>query len=189
MIHIGIDPGTTGCCCVIEPQMIHFYDTPTNEIRVGKTNRRVYDRRAMISILRTVQDIVNREMGECLVSIEDIHPMPKNGGVGNFSSGFGFGCWLMALDAIGLPYQIVPSQRWKKAMGLKHVMDATDSDKKNADRMLACQLFPQAADRMNLVKHHGRADALLIAAYGKRIGITEVPQISIPSKKVEATLF
>jgi len=184
---VGIDPGTTGCVCVLE-QAIHFFDTPTNQVKVGKTLRNVYDRREMLSILRTVQDIVAREGGDCLVTIEDIHPMPKNGGVGNFSSGFGFGCWLMAMDAMNLPYQIVPSQRWKKAMGLKHAAETSDKDKKNADRILACQLFPQAADRMNLVKHHGRSDALLIAAYGSRIGVVEVPS-PIHMKEVVATLF
>jgi len=188
MVHVGIDPGTTGCCCVLDSQMIHFFDTPTVQIKVGKTLRNVYDRRGMLSILRSVQDIVAREGGECLVTIEDIHPMPKNGGVGNFSSGFGFACWLMALDAIGLPYQIVPSQRWKKAMGLKHAADTNDKDKKNADRILACQLFPQAADRMSRCKDHGRADSLLILAYGKRVGVAEVPPPT-RSKEVEATLF
>lgn len=162
--HVGIDPGITGCLCLISAGgSVSFWDTPTNQIKVGKKTRAVYDVPAMIAILR---DNLHK-FGEVLVTIEELHAMPTNGGCGNFSSGYGYGLWIGLLAATGLPYQTVQPTRWKKLLGMKKV-EGKDAAKKAADRMFACQLFPSASGRMNLVKHHGRADSLLIAEYGRR---------------------
>ena len=50
------------------------------------------------------------------------------------------------------------SQRWKKYFGLVK----TD---KEASRQKALELFPAAARFLSLKKHHGRAEAILIAHY------------------------
>jgi crossover junction endodeoxyribonuclease RuvC len=39
---------------------------------------------------------------------------------------------------------------------------------KDAARMRACQLFPSAANMLERKKDDGRAEALLIAEYGRR---------------------
>jgi crossover junction endodeoxyribonuclease RuvC len=39
---------------------------------------------------------------------------------------------------------------------------------KDAARARACELLPRLADRWPLVKHHGRAEAALLALYGIR---------------------
>lgn len=36
---------------------------------------------------------------------------------------------------------------------------------KDGSRLVAMRLFPEASDRLHLKKHHGRADALLIAEF------------------------
>jgi crossover junction endodeoxyribonuclease RuvC len=46
---------------------------------------------------------------------------------------------------------------WKRHAGLI-------GKEKDASRELAARLYPQAT--LNLKKHHGRADALLLARYG-----------------------
>jgi hypothetical protein len=164
MFFIGIDPGTTGAVALLSPNGdVRFYDTPTTQVRVGKKNRAVYDVVAMRRILRDF------ELLDPTVTIEEVHAMPKNGGCGNFSSGYGFGLWVGLLTAFGYPFTTVQPLRWKKILGIKHAAGSSDADKKNSDRMLACRLFPKAADQMNLVKHHGRADALLIGEYGRRM--------------------
>jgi hypothetical protein len=162
---VGIDPGTTGCLALLSVDgTVHFWDTPVNQIKVGKKTRSVYDVPAMISILK------NPLLDGAIVTIEELHAMPKNGGMGNFSSGFGYGLWMMGLASLGFSHQTVQPAKWKKTLGLKKTDgDITDAAKKAGDRMFACQLFPGAVDRMNLVKHHGRADSLLIAEYGRRL--------------------
>jgi hypothetical protein len=59
----------------------------------------------------------------------------------------------------GVPTFEVDPSAWKKTMRL-----STD---KNASRALASQYFPDSADQWARVKDDGRAEAALIALYGK----------------------
>jgi crossover junction endodeoxyribonuclease RuvC len=77
-----------------------------------------------------------------------------------FTVGVGFGLWLGIRAALQLPHTRVRPHVWKKALGLS-------KDKEQA-RLRAQQLYP-AAD-LRLRKHHGRAEALLLAVYGERFG-------------------
>ncbi len=188
-VSIGIDPGTTGCVCQISAGgSINFWDTPCDKVKVGKKVRAVYDIAKMASILREAA-----RLGAPLVTIEEIHAMPKNGGCGNFSSGYGYGVWLALLTSLGIPFQTVQPAAWKKALGLKKPAGEkiTDSAKKAADKQFACRLFPSAASQMALVKHHGRADSLLIAEYGRRSfsnGVMESAAIYAPAVITDCAL-
>jgi hypothetical protein len=59
----------------------------------------------------------------------------------------------------GVPTFEVDPSAWKKTMRL-----STD---KNASRALASQYFPDCSDQWKRVKDDGRAEAALIALYGK----------------------
>jgi crossover junction endodeoxyribonuclease RuvC len=97
-----------------------------------------------------------------LASIEQVHAMPGEGAVGAFSFGTGYGIWLGLLAALQVPHQFVTPQAWKK------LMLAGGAKEKDAARLKAMQLYPCVADRLTLKKHHGRADALLIAEWARR---------------------
>ncbi len=75
-----------------------------------------------------------------------------------FTIGVGFGAWLGLLGALEIPYTRVRPARWKHALGLR-------GKDKEAARLRAQQLFPSAD--LQLKKHHGRAEALLLASYGR----------------------
>lgn len=160
MIYIGIDPGLDGAvawfCGDGDDTAPRFDDTPV--LRVGK--RREVDVHRAASLLRA--------HGPCVsVAIESVHAMPgggerRMGATSAFSFGKGFGAWLGILAALRLTYTLVPPQRWKKAL-----MDGMPKEK-DASRQRAMQLFPEAAGDLKLKKHHGRADALLIAEYLRR---------------------
>lgn len=68
------------------------------------------------------------------------------------------------LVALGVAYEIVQPQVWKRAMMPGEARD------KDAARLKAIQLFPAAAEELKLKKHHNRAEALLLAEYGRRRG-------------------
>ena len=68
----------------------------------------------------------------------------------------------MALVCLTIPYTLVTPQRWKKEL-----MDGMPKDK-DSSRVVAIRLFPTFATELKLKKHHGRADALLIAEYLRR---------------------
>jgi len=65
------------------------------------------------------------------------------------------------LAGFGIPYENVAPRRWKRAM----VRDVEGTDQKARSVLAASRLWP-ALD-LSLKKHHNRAEAALIAEYGR----------------------
>jgi len=81
-----------------------------------------------------------------------------------FVQGYNFGLWRGVLASAGLEVRIVKPQAWKWALGLAHRGAKGDKD---ASRAMAESMFPELAPgTLRRKKDHGRAEALLIAAYG-----------------------
>jgi hypothetical protein len=157
MIFIGIDPGLGGAVGVLHDQAAaEIFDTPTLTV-VGEKTKRKYNVSAMASILEPFQT------EQVLVVLENVHSMPKQGVASSFSFGEGLGLWKGIIAAYNLPMEMPSPQRWKK------VIMADQGKDKDASRFKAIQLFPSLADQLNLVKHDGRAEALLMAEYGRRL--------------------
>ncbi len=90
--------------------------------------------------------------------LEESQPMPGQGVKSMFTIGLGFGAWLALLAALEIPYERVRPTVWKRALKLP-------GKDKEAARLKAQQLFPSAD--LQLKKHHGRAEALLLADFGR----------------------
>lgn len=102
------------------------------------------------------------ERDEVHAFIEKVGAMPGQGVTSMFSFGYGFGVWMGILAALKIPHTLVTPQAWKKEMFAGYDKD-TDS------RVIARRLFPvQTEESLSRKKDHGRADALLIAEYGRR---------------------
>ncbi|MCH8066535.1 MAG: hypothetical protein IIC90_12040 [Chloroflexi bacterium] len=158
MIIIGIDPGLTGAVARIGHVDVvgsgpgsEVWDTPT--AKDGK--RTVFLPREM---RRLLLDAIAGQA--CSVFIERVHSMPKQGVSSSFNFGMGYGIWIGLIHGLGYSIEHVTPNAWKKEMM------AGMSKEKDASRVRAQELFPDAD--LHLVKHHGRADALLIAEYGRR---------------------
>ena len=78
-----------------------------------------------------------------------------------FVQGYNFGLWKGVLAAAGLRVEVVKPQAWKHALGL-----ARSGSSKDDSRDMAAAMFPEVGDNLGRKKDHGRAEALLIAAYG-----------------------
>jgi crossover junction endodeoxyribonuclease RuvC len=163
MIYIGIDPGLNGAVGVVdlgagncEPKLF-VYDTPTVLVEGGKT-RRKYLTSAMALLIESYK---NRS--DVLAILENVHSMPSQGVSSSFCFGEGKGMWEGILAAYNVPTELVSPQRWKK-----EIM-ADQGKEKSAARFKAMALFPNLADHLKLVKHDGRAEALLLAEYGRRL--------------------
>ena len=153
---IGIDPGITGAVAIIhEFGAIEVHDTPVVEVLKGKKMRHEYSGMQMAKILGpfAARDGV-------IAVLENVWALPEEGAVGAFSFGRGVGLWEGILSAFRIRYEKVTPQRWKKEM-----MDGMGKAK-DASRLQAQRLFPKA--ELDLKKHHGRADALLMAEFCKR---------------------
>ena len=158
MIYIGIDPGLSGALAEIFGEgNAAVHDTPTMVVS-GVKEKRVYNTAAMAALLSP-----DRGNPEVLVVLESVHSMPKQGVASSFSFGQGLGMWQGIIAALGLPLEMPSPQRWKKEMLADQGKD------KDASRFKAIQLFPSLADQLKLVKHDGRAEALLMAEYGRRL--------------------
>jgi|SRR5882672_4568932 len=156
---IGIDPGLTGALAVLGPSgsIELLVDLPV--IRIRKLAW--IDGRALRDIL------ITRPPGSpTRAYVELVHAMPKTGSAGGFSQGCTLGSILATLQTMSLPIELIAPATWKRALGLITTgTKLTDTQRKRASLDKARLTFPLA--ELGLAKHHGRAEALLIALYAR----------------------
>lgn len=154
MLIYGIDPGYTGAITLYWPTTgdIEVHDMPTMPNVKGKT---VLNMHSILEILRPEDD--KARVG----FIEQVAAMRGQGVTSMFRFGEQFGALQMALAAHETPMYLVTPQKWKKHFGLTR--------DKGVSRGLAMQRFPKYADQFKRVKDDGRAEATLIALYGKEM--------------------
>jgi len=151
-MHIGIDPGLYGALAVLAADgvLVALHDTAVLTIGPSRGSREEYDVPGMAALLQPYAG------SQAHVILEESQPMPGQGVRSMCTTGYGYGIWIGVLAALQLPYTTVRPAVWKQALGL-------GKDKEQA-RLRAMQLFPSAD--LRLKKHHGRAEALLLARYG-----------------------
>ena len=165
MIVIGIDPGLTGAVAAINTAtgacVVH--DLPTVVLEGnGLVKRRIQGR----DLARLLLQLVPAD-GGARVFLEQVGAM---GGQDNAvqtqaslaGTFMGIRC---VLDIRGWPVELVQPQRWKGTYGLKRKPEEKESAYKGRHLQIARALYPAAP--LSLAKHHNRAEALLIAHYGK----------------------
>ena len=146
MVYLGIDPGITGAWAAL--------DTHGDYVACG--DMPVEDGRVVASALRSsLLDAISPIDGACIV-IEKVHAMPGQGVTSMFNFGHTVGVIHAVAEMLPYPVSFVTPQSWKKFHGLIGT--------KKADSLAKARLlWPDAL--LKLAKHHGRADALLLAAY------------------------
>lgn len=145
MIWIGIDPGAKGAMAILGgqngPEIIPF------------------DTKEYMARLWTLK----AEYKDCICCIEAVQPIRGNGIIALFRLGQSYGWLLGILDAIGVPYQPITPQKWKKEFGLT-------SDK--AKSIEVCRrLYPDVnlkRTERSKKDDDNMAEALLMATYAKR---------------------
>lgn len=164
MVYVGIDPGLDGAIAAITNEDLVIIDTPT--VKVGK--KRQMDAKAAAAILKSMRVpngdedwTLPEKKPQIICALEKVHSMPKQGVASTFTFGEGYGVWKGILAAFSIPHELVTPQAWKK------MMLAGGSKEKGASILRVQQLFPGAD--VYLKKHDGRADALLMAEYIRRI--------------------
>lgn len=147
--YVGIDPGNEGALAFYRPatNQLVIHDTPTHQIRVAGRVRNRLDVHRLALIL--LHDGIRR------VLIEEVHALPKQGISSTFTFGFGAGALQGAVAAMQLPMELVTPQHWKRCLGL--------SGGKDESRRMASRELPAHTALWPLKKHHGRAEAALLA--------------------------
>ena len=93
------------------------------------------------------------------IYIEKQQAMPKQGVSSTFKLGYAFGQIVTSVALFRSPYTLVTPVTWKRSMNLPKDKDAA--------RRMAQQWFPNIASELKRKKDEHRAEALLIALYGR----------------------
>lgn len=101
-----------------------------------------------------------REHENDIFYVEKLQSTPKASKVVCFKMGLNYGIVRGALAAAGVRFVEVSPASWKKAMKVR-------ADKEHA-RSEAIRIFPDLYEDLKRKKDHNRAEALLIAEYGRR---------------------
>ena len=156
MNYIGIDPGLLGAiACIAESGFVstEFLPIMSNVKAAEKGRKRTHLNAAALASLL---DDINPNTYH--VYLEYTQAGMK-GALANYSLGHSSGIIMGVLSALGFSYEMVRPQEWKKEFGLLKMQ-------KDASRTMAQQLFPSV--NLALKKDEGRAEALLIAEWGRR---------------------
>jgi hypothetical protein len=141
---LGIDPGVTGGIASIRGDFISVHDIP---VAGGEIN------------IDLLVKIIREEEPDVAI-IERASSMPKQGVASTFKFGIAYGTLRAVVSALEIPHHLVTPATWKK-----HFRLSADKEK---SRALAIRLWP-GCGLFNLKKHHGRAEAALIARYGAEV--------------------
>jgi crossover junction endodeoxyribonuclease RuvC len=152
MIYIGIDPGKKGGFAMIvdDPQGEYVKAFPWDDAVFIKEMRRIGTR-------------LTNTQGCVMASVEQVNAMPGQGVTSMFTFGKSYGFILGVLEGLNIPFQTVRPREWKSMFGL-------NSDKQRSIEVCH-RLFPDVdlkrTERCR-TDSDGKAEALLIALWGKR---------------------
>ncbi|KAA8550043.1 hypothetical protein F0562_001727 [Nyssa sinensis] len=156
---IGIDPDLSGALALLKTDDLgcsaQVFDSPHLKVLVGRRIRRRLDAKSIVQLLQSFDAPIGTT-----AYVEQSIPYPQDGKQGWWSGGFGYGLWIGILVASGFSVVPVPSFVWKNEFKLSR-------SSKDDSREVASTLFPSMSSLLRRKKDHGRAEALLIAAYGK----------------------
>lgn len=147
-IYIGLDPGKKGAMAIMG------YSNTTGERYMMKIIP--FDPQEYIKTLK--------QFNGATVCIEQVHSLPREGVKSVWSFGQTYGWLLGVLDAVGLSYQTVPPNLWKKDFSLLR------TEKKQSIEVCK-RLFPGVELRRTdkcRTDDDNMADAALICEYARR---------------------
>jgi hypothetical protein len=185
MIFIGVDPGRTGAIAAIDENktilMLEDWPDLSTKKVIKKRNSEKKKTKTIHNIPGEIKEVCciwekfvfNYGKVEALIAIERQHAHSHRGNkeekttVGMTSTVVlmqTYTAWLTLFCCHGHIHLLPTSYNWQKEiLGKKH---REKMDTKAESLKVARQLFPSA--QLNLKKHHGRADALLITEWLRR---------------------
>lgn len=157
---LGIDPGMTGGIALLDTSSlaaVEVHDMPTVHKAV--------DPAALAALIR--------ELRPDLAVVEEVGPQPRDGVIQAFSFGQSYATARVACLLLDVPVHLVRPQAWKAYFRLRGGPEG-----KEMGRGLALRRFPASAKSFGLKKHHNRAEAALLALYGREKLLAPTPSPS-----------
>jgi crossover junction endodeoxyribonuclease RuvC len=155
MLVIGLDPGTHGAIAVLDGNAVSLLaDLPVHVIAAkSRGDRAELDVHALHGLIAELGPIEH-------AFVEKVAARPGNGSVSMFRFGQACGAIYATLAVMGIPLTYVLPRVWQAHHGIGPTPDAA--------RQRAVQLYPEIAPQLARKANGHRADALLIAAYGRQ---------------------
>ena len=156
----GIDPGMTGCACLLTSDKIIFHDF---NIEVGSDNgitKENYQAKCEDKAAAVIDQWHHGFNVKFL--IEKQFDVRKKGFNVSGKLLINYGFWRGVLSSFNCNWQGKTAQQWQKVMPGKK---QKGEDTKDRVLFYARQFYPAAGGCLALKKNHNRADALLMAHY------------------------
>lgn len=152
---IGLDPGLYGAIALLntDGSFVQVWDMPI--MPNGKGEAKIKNQVNPAALQQILSDASSA--GTAVAYLEAVTSMPRDAQSIAFSLGDSFGSVRAVLACMGIPVTLVLPRLWKKHFSLLKL-------EKDFARTKAQNLYPSAP--LELKKHCGRADAILIARYG-----------------------
>lgn len=154
MIVAAIDPGKSGALAILYPDdFVEVFDVPM-----------AGNKPAWTEWGQTWGNAIGLAAPD-LFLIEDVHSMPKQGVTSSFTFGetLGFVHGVALRSAPAARFEWPSPSLWMRKMGMPRA-----GDNGSASREEARRLMPALIPSLVRVKDHGRAEAALIAYYGRK---------------------
>lgn len=149
---VGVDPGAYGALAyLVDGRLVDIEDMPSFKVRRGKTDKAEVNGYVLADILR--------RWAPDVVWIEQVGGLPGQSASAAFNFGRAAGAVEYAAKALGYKVEFVPPNTWKRALRVK--------DGKDDSRAKATAMFSNAAHLFARKKDNDRAEAALIAEYGR----------------------
>lgn len=148
---LGIDPDAFGALALVDREtgaLVELFDMPSLELKPA----RLVDVAQVAAIL----DEWSTRIGDAY--IERAWARPTDPPSFAFRVGHNYGALCGVVRAHFIRLHLPSPQAWKKAMGV--------TSEKDSSRAEASIRYPKDCVRWRFKKNHGRAEAVLIAAYG-----------------------
>jgi crossover junction endodeoxyribonuclease RuvC len=169
LIIVGIDPGVKGCIALLDVNSgtAQFFAMPVIRYKSqeGK-NSTVVDEDGLIKLIR---DIAGPHVACTIVERQQAFHRGRNSTT--FNIGYGFGViigTIKSVPVLACSLALVKPREWKKDFGLIRADEMKTAAFKELSRQLALQIFPGATESLRRKKDENRAEALLIAEWGRR---------------------
>ena len=145
----GIDPGLSGCACLLTTDKIWFHDFISEEKASAILDQWQHEFRVKFLLEKQV----------------DVRK-PGFNVKGKLLINYGF--WRGCLYSYNCNFVTLTAQQWQKVMPGKRQKSETTKDRA---LMYAIKYYPAASGMLDKKKDHNRADALLMAHYLRQIEI------------------
>lgn len=152
---IGVDPGAGGAVAILteKGELVQVFDMPTLELKVGAGMKKRVAPYFLQAELQLYADQGARAV------VEQVNAMPGQGVTSMFAFGEAFGLVRGVLAGMKVTTALVTPAKWKRDMKVNASKDGA--------RQLAATLWPAHAGEFKRVKDDGRAEACLIAEWGR----------------------